>query len=296
MAGKRALSRGLAVAAISVGLTAALATGARAGEWEFTLHGVFNGTTTNPATGTGKPVITDTISGTGAPTLTANEPFTLTGIFNSSNVVFDVFSGFNAYAPRSVTLSIGGQTFSVETYGQNSISGFTVALFDKTSMFSVEPNGSHHVAGGFLANPPADGAGIITDFTNSNPNFPVTGLVNAVYPATNYFGVGFGSGPCGPPGPGPGGVCLDGMPNTVVPIPLDGGLYALTLGTYDLNNPANLGLTGFPPGFFVNPNSNLFSASLTSVPEPSTWALLLVGFAGLAFASLRSGRKAALAG
>jgi hypothetical protein len=299
MATRKTLSRGLAVAAVSVGLSAALAPAAQALD-TFTLHGVFNGTTTDPTTGTGTPVITDTVNAgpAGANILTANEPFTMTGVFDPSNVVFNFFQGFNAYAPLSVTLAVGGVTYSVETYGQNSTTGFTVALFDKTSIFSVEPDGSTHVAAGFLQNPPADGAGIIADFTNSNPNFLVTNLVNADYSSTNYFGVGFGSGPC-PYGPGPGGTCLPQTPggpippNTVVPIPLDGGVYSLTLGTYDLNNPANLGLTGFPPGFFVNPNDNLFSATLT-IPEPSTWALLLVGFAGLAAAGFRNVRNARL--
>jgi PEP-CTERM motif len=301
MATRKTLSRGLAVAAVSVGLSAALAPAAQALD-TFTLHGVFNGTTTDPTTGTGTPVITDTVNAgpAGANILTANEPFTMTGVFDPSNVVFNFFQGFNAYAPLSVTLAVGGQTYSVETYGQDPTTGFTVALFDKTSIFGGGTPGTpgNHVAAGFLQNPPADGAGIIADFTNSNPNFLVTNLVNADYSSTNYFGVGFGSGPC-PYGPGPGGTCLPKTPggpippNTVVPIPLDGGVYSLTLGTYDLNNPANLGLTGFPPGFFVNPNDNLFSATLT-IPEPSTWALLLVGFAGLAAAGFRNVRNARL--
>jgi hypothetical protein len=39
-------------------------------------------------------------------------------------------------------------------------------------------------------------------------------------------------------------------------------------------------------------------ASLTSigfVPEPSTWAMMLLGFAGLGFAGYRSARKTAVA-
>jgi hypothetical protein len=286
MATRKTLSRGLAVAAVSVGLSAGLAPAAQALD-TFTLHGVFNGTTTDPTTGTGTPVITDTVNAGpgGANILTANEPFTMTGVFDPSNVVFNFFQGFNAYAPLSVTLAVGGVTYSVETYGQDSTTGFTVALFDKTSIFSVEPDGSIHVAAGFLQNPPADGAGIIADFTNSNPDFLVTNLVNADYPATNYYGVGFGSGPCPPPGPGPGGACIVGV-NTVVPIPLDNGLYSLTLGNYDLNNPSN----GIPD----NPNGNLFSATLM-VPEPSTWVMMAVGFACLAFGGVRQARNARLA-
>jgi hypothetical protein len=79
MATRKTLSRGLAVAAVSVGLSAALAPAAQAVD-TFTLHGVFNGTTTDPTTGTGTPVITDTVNAgsAGANILTANEPFTLT--------------------------------------------------------------------------------------------------------------------------------------------------------------------------------------------------------------------------
>jgi PEP-CTERM motif len=35
--------------------------------------------------------------------------------------------------------------------------------------------------------------------------------------------------------------------------------------------------------------------SVTAVPEPSTWAMLLVGFAGLGLAGYRQRRKASLA-
>lgn len=281
MAARKKMWRGLGAAALSVGLSAALAPAAQAGEWEFTLQGVFNGTTS------GATPPTDTLNAVpgGANVLTANEPFTLTAVFNSSNIVFNMYPGFNAYGPSSVTLTVGGQVYSVETYGQSSTSGLTVALFDPTY-------GAGHVAAGFLANPPHDGAGIIGDFTSSTPTLDLSNLAqypSYQWPTSAYFGVGFGSGPC-PSGFDPAsGACIPSTDmNTVVPIPLDGDQYELTLGTYDLNNPSNT----IP----VNPNFNLFSASLTSVPEPSTWALLLIGFAGLASAGLRIGRKAPLAG
>ena len=210
MATRKTLSRGLTVAAVSVGLSAGLAPAAQALD-TFTLHGVFNGTTTDPTTGTGTSVITDTVNAGpgGANILTANEPFTMTGAFDPSNVVFNFFQGFNAYAPLSVTLAVGGQTYSVQTYGQDSTTGFTVALFDKTSSSAAVLRAPRAItsAAGFLQNPPPDGAGIIADFTNSNPNFLVTNLVNAEWPTSDYFGVGFGSGPVPSPGPGPGGVC-----------------------------------------------------------------------------------------
>jgi hypothetical protein len=43
------------------------------------------------------------------------------------------------------------------------------------------------------------------------------------------------------------------------------------------------------------PFSLLDGVSLTgSVPEPSTWAMMFIGFAGLAYAGLRNRRRAAI--
>jgi hypothetical protein len=284
----RIVSRGVAAAALAVGLSAALAPAARADVFKYTLNGIFNGSAAG---------ITDTISGPGAPLLTVNEPFTMTAEFNSANVVFNFFPGFNAYSPYWVNLTVGGTTYAVQTYSQDPMTGFTVALFDKTSMFSVELDGSLHVASGFLQNPPADGAGIISDWTDSTPNFLVSNPVSATYTAADWYGVGFGAGPCPVPPPGPGGLCEPlGTPNTTVPIPLSGGL-ELTLAQgglnqYDLNLPSNYAID---PVDYPNPTDFPFTASLTVVPEPSTWATLLVGFAGLGYLGLRLDRKARLA-
>ncbi len=45
--------------------------------------------------------------------------------------------------------------------------------------------------------------------------------------------------------------------------------------------------------FTAGPNgeSNGLFGSLTAVPEPSTWAMMLAGFAGLGFAGYRRARK-----
>ncbi len=108
----RKLLRGLAPAALAMGLSAALGSGAQAEEFQFTLSGVFNGT----------PDITNslnTVSPAGPNLLTANDPFTLTAEFDSSAVVFGIPGFFNAYAPQSITLSVGGTTYSVATISQN---------------------------------------------------------------------------------------------------------------------------------------------------------------------------------
>lgn len=305
----RNVSRGVAAAALAVGLSAA--PGAQATEFKLTLSGFFNATTDNPLTGMGNPVITETITngtGTGAPTLTANEPFTLTGFFNNSgpNLIATgltppfLSQGWVDYAPSSVTLNVGGSTYSVGTYDGSMAGGgpgLTVAVFDDTTFFSPAPPPFSHFAAGFIQNPIADGAGIVGDWTDLSPGYTIPNLVTTTYPASDFYGVGFGSGPCPHPPPGPGGVCEPlGDVNTVVPIPLDDQAYWLTLGTYDLNNPANQ-IDDTSNGPFPNPidSKYFFSAQLTVVPEPSTWALLLVGFAGLAATGIRVRRKARFA-
>jgi hypothetical protein len=49
-------------------------------------------------------------------------------------------------------------------------------------------------------------------------------------------------------------------------------------------------MTGACEEFFTSPTSVSFV--LTSVPEPPTWAMMLVGFAGLGFAGYRASRRA----
>jgi hypothetical protein len=47
-------------------------------------------------------------------------------------------------------------------------------------------------------------------------------------------------------------------------------------------------------GFFTNPNDSVVGfVATTGVPEPSTWALMLLGFTGLGFAAYRRGRRQA---
>jgi hypothetical protein len=55
--------------------------------------------------------------------------------------------------------------------------------------------------------------------------------------------------------------------------------------SYDPEN-----MTGTCEEFLTFPTPVSFV--LTSVPEPSTWAMMLVGFAGLGFAGYRASRRA----
>jgi PEP-CTERM motif len=281
----RNLSRGFAAGALAIALSAASAAPAFATKFELTLSVVFNGTGADPAT---NPTETLTPTGGGANLLTtANEAFTLTGIFDTSTgTLLPPFpfpsKGFVAYAPSSVTLTVGGTTYSVATYDGSMPDGglgVSVAIFDTTQVF-----GTGHYGAGFIQTPVPDGAGIVGDWLTATPMYTATSLAPTTY--SDYFGVGFGSGICSMPG--------SGVDCATTPIPLDGGLYELTLGTYDLNNPAN----GIPTDPTIHPpafqNDHLFSASLTAVPEPSTWALLLAGFVGLACMGFYGRRKAPL--
>jgi hypothetical protein len=53
------------------------------------------------------------------------------------------------------------------------------------------------------------------------------------------------------------------------------------------------------PGKYVytwgsGPDADSLTVDIGSVPEPSTWAMMLLGFAGLAYAGYRKTKRAAL--
>jgi hypothetical protein len=64
--------------------------------------------------------------------------------------------------------------------------------------------------------------------------------------------------------------------------------------TFDSATLASLGLT---PGKYVytwgsGPDADSLTVDIGSVPEPSTWAMMLLGFAGIAFVGYRKTRRA----
>jgi hypothetical protein len=200
---------------------------------------------------------------------TTPTPFTVNAWFDTSSPNLappsppapPPFAGFRAFNPSQATITIGGTTYTMETISQNPTAGITVAIFDQNS-FSP---GRYGV--GILQDPPADGAGIIGDFTGASPDFTASNIVPTTY--TGYQGVGYGSGVCLQ---GTGGNC---QLNAVTPLVLHNGgqAFNLTLGNFEEDYPV-----------VHDPNSGnilgpLNTAQLVAVPEPATCGLALLALA-----------------
>ena len=198
--------------------------------------------------------------------------FTIHALFDNGSpnlAPFDPFNSSVAYAPTSATIDILGTRYNIETRTVNPIAGVTVAIFDTNSNFATGRYGI-----GLTTNPIIDGAGIIGEFASASPNFVAQALLPTVF--TDYYGVSHGGGPCisgSPP------VCS----RLVIPWILhdpNNTLWNLTLGSYEEDYPSP-----HEPGASTGPLNT--AAINAAVPEPSTWAMLLIGFAGLGFMACR---------
>jgi hypothetical protein len=157
--------------------------------------------------------------------------------------------GFAAYAPISARITILGETYRVIGAGEDPEYGLGIALFDRSNVFFP---GAYGV--GFIANPLEDGAGIVADFTAASPEFSVSNLTPTVF--SGFDGAGFNAGiGCAPPDPRP---CVA---RPIALVGRDGAAFGL----------------GIASGEQVGGLQH--SASLSVVPEPSSWALLIAGFA-----------------
>lgn len=199
---------------------------------------------------------------------TALTPFTIIARFDDSSPNLaphsppapPPFAGYRAYAPTSMTIDLG--TFGHFTVNSIDNPGLTVSIFDQ---HSFDPG---RYAVGIIVNAPADGAGIIGDFSSASPSFVASSLTSTVF--GDYNGVGHSSG-----------VCMSGTApdcdHFVTPLVLRGlenAAWNLTLANYEVNPP----------------DQPLNRASITAVPEPSIFGLMLASTGLLAWGA-RSRRR-----
>jgi hypothetical protein len=195
-------------------------------------------------------------------------PFTINAFFDTSSPDLapappgqNPFNGFRAYAPSTISITIAGQTFTMQSISTNPTAGASIAIFDQNSFTP----GRYAV--GILQQPPQDGAGIIGDFSDASPNVTVNTLTRTTV-FSDFTGVGYSSGVCLQ---GPSNKC---MLNAITPFTLTDSshqTWLLTLGHYEqhyVNGP-----DAGAPGLTGPANS----AELVAIPEPA--AVGLVGAA-----------------
>jgi hypothetical protein len=88
----------------------------------------------------------------------------------------------------------------------------------------------------------------------------------------------------------------DGLTGGLTSPSLDGRACGAVGGTFKCNAGSFFGIFSLSvvPGMLadrMNPEDLALSVTVTQVPEPSTWAMMLAGFAGLGFLSYRASRK-----
>ena len=253
------------IARCVAGACAVAAAAAQAMPYELVYTGTFDTTESLNLATAGTPV-----------NFAASTPFTIRARFDDSTpnlappLPFPPFTGFRAYAPSSVTITIGATNYSVDSASVNLVNGVTVAIFDQASF---DPG---HYAVGLFVDPVNDGAGVVGDFLSASPNFTAAALTPTVF--TDYFGVGHSSGVC-VPGTGIAPDCT----HVVTPWTLrDGGgtAWNLTFANFEVDYPV-----AHKVGASVTPFLDM--AQINAVPEPATTGLMLAGLAGLGAVACR---------
>ena len=224
---------------------------------------------------TGTVHAADSLTSAGGPDLiTSDTPFTFTALFDNAtpNIVAPLprpgpGNGFVAYVPSQADFTIGGIQYALTGLGNGA--GPTIAILDRSNIFNPNRYGI-----GLIVNPLADGAGFIGDFLSASPDFSVGALSSTTF--QNFAGAGFSAGiGCGP----------DPALCTFQPLSLTSGgqsyglQFAGTLGAVDGG---------------VSYNGGTATASLRAVPEPATWAMMLVGFGAVGYRMRRRTRVLAL--
>ncbi len=216
----------------------------------------------------------DSLTAAGGPDLiTADSLFTFVARFDTStpNIVGPLprpgpGSGFVAYVPSQASFTIGGVNYALTGLGAGN--GPTITIFDASNIFNP---GRYGV--GLVVNPLADGAGFVGDFLSASPGFSVASLGPTTF--QNFAGAGYSAGiGCGP----------DAALCTFQPINLISGnqLFSLQFA----------GLLGARDGG-ISYDGGTATATLSAVPEPATWAMMLLGFGGIGIA-VRRRRSSAL--
>jgi hypothetical protein len=167
------------------------------------------------------------------------------------------FTGIVNGDPFAVTFSLvvsGGNAIS----GSGTISGGGLASPESLTLITLASPGVENDGGGLLGYRSNDG----TDWFNADTAVPIdgNGLIFAM-------------------GPGPVGVGTSQQFDiySVGPNSYDGGLFgSAQAGVAPHEYAYNIPLNG----------------GVAPVPEPSTWAMLMVGFGGLGFAAFRKGQRA----
>lgn len=212
-------------------------------------------------------------------------PFTETAIFDTSTPNLLGLPGTAVYVPSQATITFNGTTYQIAPYSASQPSGVTVAIFDQSSPFPVSPE----YGVGLVGNNAIEGAGIIADFLTATPNISAEHLMTTTFPTSAYVGSGIASGICvsapntcfGPTqvvDVEPYALTANGTSYTLV-FPL--ALVTLASQLNDPNAPEAMGLSGLT---IDTPSS----ASLTDLPEPSSWLMLGIGLAAIMF--VRSAR------
>jgi uncharacterized protein (TIGR03118 family) len=177
--------------------------------------------------------------------------------FNVQNINGSIFV---TYAP------IGHQAQTMATPGQGA-----VAVFSESGVLQQVLTGAGHLAAPWgIALAPSGFGQFGGDLLVGNFSYINTGI-DAFDPVTGAF---LGTIPINA-----------GLGNTA------GGLWALGFGTGSSNGDPNTlyftdGIDGETHGLF---------GAISAVPEPATWAMMLIGFAGLGFAFRQSRRKVSFA-
>ncbi len=212
-------------------------------------------------------------------------PFTETATFDTSTPNLLGVPGTAVYAPSTAAITFSGTTYQIAPYSALNPTGVTVAIFDRSSPFPVSPE----YGVGLVGNNAIEGAGIIADFLSATPNIGAGNLATTSFPASAYVGSGISSGICvSAPSTCFGATqILDVEPyaltanGTAYTLTFPFALVTLASELNDPNAPQAMGL----PGLTIETPS---SASLTDVPEPSSWLMLCFGMTAIAF--VRSAR------